>query len=263
MKPWLILPALVVAFSALTFGQTADENLIRQTYAKAVFANQVGILEKGTPQALATNQLAFTLTDFRAGVIANNAKPLSSINSKPEEHQHLVLTNGGETYAFENKLIASETSLTAHWEPAPPPQDTTGKFGWDAPISLLLLDNPWADRFITYQVTASYAGKTETYRAVFLLGQDGRNQPIDLITDGLPWSIPLQQLYPAGLLRVLRDRPGVMDWLKANQVSAAACRSGELCCHPAGLKCGILPDDLSRELQKPAAPASWFPATSR
>jgi hypothetical protein len=244
----LIHPAVVLAFAALASAQSTDISTIRLTYAKAQYMNQVGLLENGGSPAAA---VSFTLADFRSGNFANNSQPISSIGTGPDGRKLLTLILGGWTDSWENKVVGSERSLMATWRPAPPRPASEGHYGWDAPISLMSVDNPWADHFISYQVTVSYAGKKETYRAAFIFG-GGKSAPLDMITTNMPSVAitPLTQVYPAILLRSWRDKAGVIDWLNSNQVSGQTCQSGEVCCDLAAMKCGILPEDLQKELQQ-------------
>jgi len=256
----VLTAALVIGLAPSLTAQPNDENMIRLAYAKAIFANQVGILEtsngKDVTQTLSTHQLKFSVSDFRSDYIAGNARPISDLVTRPDGQQLLLLSVRSWTYTRDSKMVGEETSLTAQWKRAPgedPMNEEKDRIGWALPISDLVIDSPWAERFLTYHVTASYEGKSETYRAFALVGQD-HLQIMDMITPSIgDMSVAtLQQLYPAVVLRLLRDAPGVVDWLKANQVSNDACQSGELCCDVAAMKCGILPADLSRELEKSA-----------
>lgn len=247
MKRPMLLLAVVFAFTAITFAQPNDNDFIKLQYAKAQYMNQVGILEKGKPELLATDKLEFALSNFKSGPLTGN-QPISTLSTPPAGHPLLVLMLGGESYAHDNNPpFATERSLQAKWQPSTTP-DTRG---WDTPISEVTKDYPWADHYVTYQVTARFQGKSETYQASFIFG-GGKAGAMDMITTvGSVQYTTLKEIYPEGLLRAIRDNAGVIDWLKGNQVSNVTCRNGELCCDPSSMKCGLTPVDLTKELAAP------------
>ncbi len=79
MKGYLVAVALCLAVVMPAIAQTPEE-IIRQTYAKGIFSNQVGLIERnvrlGAPAkgddslqaTLQQNQLKFTLSDFKTGI---------------------------------------------------------------------------------------------------------------------------------------------------------------------------------------------------
>ena len=263
MKSNLVVIALCLAVVMPAIAQTPEE-IVRQTYAKATFSNQVGLIERnvhlGAPAksddslqvTLQQNQLKFTLSDFKTGDITGNNDPLISIGSDSTGKQVLYMTLSFSSYTSEDSpgVKIEGRSLQMEWmlgasNPATPAALKT------LPISLIATDGGWT-KYVTYHVVTEFQGKTAEYQAFFVFEESGKASARDpfVQNSGLD-DLITASVYPMMLLRTpYRENPNVLKWLKANQLSTPSCQSGEVCCDTTTMKCGLLPSDLTEELEK-------------
>jgi hypothetical protein len=263
MKSYLVAIALCLAVVMPAIAQTPEE-IIRQTYAKGIFSNQVGLIERnvrlGAPAksddslqaTLQQNQLKFTLSDFKTGDITGNNNPLISIGSDSTGKQVLYMTLSYSSYTSEDSpgVKIEGRSLQVGWMPGPSNPATPAALK-TLPISLIARDGGWT-KYVTYHVVAEFQGKALEYQAFFVFDGNGKASARDpfVQNNGLD-DLITASVYPMMLLRTpYRENPNVLKWLKANQLSTPSCQSGEVCCDTTTMKCGILPSDLRDELER-------------
>src|SRR5580704_8211667 len=111
MKPMPIF-AVVLAMGMTTAAFAQTEQDVRQAYAKAVFAHQVYLLERG--QSLTDNQITFQLSDFTSGEVAGNQNPLSTIFASTSKDA-LQATLAGYHATASGKLVGDERYLSVDW----------------------------------------------------------------------------------------------------------------------------------------------------
>ncbi|MGB7554083.1 MAG: hypothetical protein WBM04_06900 [Candidatus Korobacteraceae bacterium] len=262
--------AASVAVAAAT---TPEETLVRETYANAAFAVQVGILEAnvipGRPtgpgavdKLLGANELQFTLGNFTVSNIDDKSGTASvaSISSAPPGTV-LDLSSAKRTFTQEAmgerpRIVLEDNIATAQWAK----RQATPLQAWGGTsISMALTaDHPdWWTRYATFTVTVRFKGIATSYRSYFLFGKDSQGNAVIGVRDPVTQGSGLQffvteSVYPTLLLRTtLREDPAVVNWLKANQVEPnGSCRSGQVCCNPLLVKCGLLSSDLKSALSE-------------
>jgi hypothetical protein len=230
------------------FGET-PESIVRQTYAKAVFAHQVYLLE--TRQSVALDPLVFTLSDFQTGTVAGNQQPLSTIYASSAKDALQATLDDFETKVNQSAPV-EERSLDVQWlskvheklhidEPVEVLPEIAGR------ISDLSISFPWATSYVSYNVTVTYQGRTASARAHFLFG-DGKiaaNDPL-MHNTGLN-DLLTESVYPNGLLQLRSDEPQVKEWLKGVQT---ICERGKVCCTSSS--CGVsFPHNPGSSLSSP------------
>jgi hypothetical protein len=254
----------------MAFETTPEEAVVRNTYAKLSYAVDlntayriVQVNPKISPVELASQVelqgLRFKLSDFTVGNLADvadakyaDAFPPYDGDRQDEIHTAVETDKYGESAGVnyqDRGVAASMETATAKWGPAPIGKTPDWSVGQMIPelereigVSPLL-------RFCSFTVTVTLAGRSRTYRASFLFGQNGKVAPVDPVAgiDGNDLAYFLQHsVYPDVLLRGARmsESPAIRGFLDANQRSGASCKSGDACCDAETLQCGVFSADL-------------------
>lgn len=241
--------AAVFASLALTNlqGQTqtpTHEDVVRLTYAKLMFANQVGLIEKAIPfgkkqanpavaNILQQNQLTITLSGFQQGVIAGNTAPLSTISTDFTAKPILHLTPEFNDFKTNGNIDSSEVAMAISWGTG----ENDG--GGQAKIADVAADNEtnWT-QYLTYKVSATYQNKHVTYQAAFFFDDTGKAEAHDPFMIGLG-SMISASVYPEVLLKHSNQNPTVRAWTKAMSTAPANAPAGQLSCDLATLTCSL------------------------
>jgi hypothetical protein len=245
---------------------TPEEQTVRTTFAKLVFAIQVKTVESALSsshsldramlqKALQHNQLQFELSGFSSGDFSeiSNRSILDFISVPRGE---AVLSIGGSSFQYKDetgKLTQETSAALPLWQPGP---TVTGDF--NATMAEVLAANHEDgvfERYAALTVKVSFHGQSRQYPALFLFGKDSTGgEKVLIYDDGVISGGGLQDMvtvsvYPAVLLETkLGEDPAVRDWLSANQMPASSCPSdvGKICCDLETLKCGLSAEDLRR-----------------
>lgn len=255
-----VVYALVVATQAQSTQTTqAREDVVRTSYAKLIFANQVGLIETYfswqklqhpgavLSQVLKDHELTFELSNFKEGDVPCSQVPMSELQTymggKP------ILDVGGASYTFDNmgKEKFDENTVTIREgvgqviEAAD--REDAGKF---VICDLNTLANPgtphWS-KYVSYDVVATYKGNGTKYRATFVFDYDGNTAAYDPYVGGIG-SVVKPSVYPEVLLNtsMLQENHDVMEWAKAN--SSTGTPSKQMFCDLKTLKCLIPAADI-------------------
>jgi hypothetical protein len=264
MKRLAVLATLLGSLLLSASAQISQETTIRQTYAIASFATQVGLIERTVPagslkavpnlsKTLQDNQLTFTLSNFKEGEVVGNQEPLASLCTDFTGKQVIDLqpATGSFNHPGDKDYIASENILLTRWTTG---QDMSDRGQHFTIADLDILGNPgdnaWT-HYVSYDVVATYQGKTVPYKATFLFDDSGRASAHDpFLQDGGLGSVLLdpKAFFPAILLRTLGHNASVIEWLKANQAPPGSA-AGELFCDLDAMKCSIPPPSLERTVE--------------
>jgi hypothetical protein len=275
---------------------TREEEVIRTTYAKLSYADEVRIIldavqRTGREKLWATNsnaadralndRLAFQLSNFRFG-------KLSAISDrKMGDFDGLLTAIGGEVldvtpsvynYSVNNSKPKYITYVKFAWKPSPykfaPPTEN-----W--PVAKALQSEQFEGKkytdYVTYTVTVTFDHKSRTYNALMLFTHDDKDKLgvyfMDAVTDSTAVLFAYEHsMYPTAFAEAdLRSVPFIDKWLYDN---ARACKADhnekddkvDVCCDPKSGRCGaakssLLPRNSQRhglELSTPRmVPASY------
>lgn len=255
-----------------------EEEVVRTTYTKLSFLSRIGPLSRAAKQQLSGTQAdpvklsaamdaaapVFTLTDFQIGPIASIAGETWGEFVTMPRPGDLALDGSWVTETYSDNGIQKEwKEIELRWAPAHAATPEVEQSYQDLTIAdaIKLGSKQWFQfpvtytRYAAFTVDASFQGKsTGPHKAIFFFGTDSKGKEVvaqnDLLSGPSPlWNVRDNSSYPAGLLQSkLRDVPVVANWLRANEMPAAACTSSqpELCCtHD---HCGISVKDLNRDL---------------
>jgi hypothetical protein len=258
----------------------SEEAIVRKAYAKLVYATKIGTIHDSIAQVgersaaeleyqVAQKALKVELSEFAVGPITAIAqRPYADFVTKPAGEDVLHVSLGLYTSTEDLKEIlevreTSESGARAYWIPG---QDLTED--WTVPFGQILksveIQNKTKySRYASYKATVTYAGRSRTYKAMFLFGVgDAPIVPIDTVTNSpalagvLDNSFYDKNLYPSVLLQSsLGRKPAVAGWLKSHQVKDPVCRGGQrqVCCDLTTLTCGPAEADVTSELSKPVS----------
>jgi hypothetical protein len=191
---YLFAVLLGLALVPANAADTPEETVVRKAYANlslAVDINTVYRVVKSNPNVdsaelskqVALRGLRFQFSDFMVGNLADvgDAK-FTDIWGQYPDGQDIVKT----TLATENRSegdgpTVSSTTATAEWGKGPsgtPPSFTAREMLHvaedESGVKPLL-------RYCTYTVKVTLAGKSRTYRAAFLFGENGKVAPGDVV----------------------------------------------------------------------------------
>lgn len=263
---------------------THEEQVIRTTYAKLSYADEIRIImetmqkspdrwkadERSADKALAS-RLDFKLSDFQSGPVSDiNGRIMSEFAGLPSEGDTQgVLRNTPGTFNYTDSSgqqpgTHGPTEWTVYVNVA---WDTTPQQRWPAdgwPMAALLdlpeMGGPF-DRYATYTVTVTFHSKSRTYHTAALFGKnaDGSDKVhfLDLISGG-SGAMTLDLLAKTEMSTApfskthLRNVPFVRKWLNDNQQSCRAKGGhGDVCCNTNTNHCGIGATPISSRHTQP------------
>jgi hypothetical protein len=259
---------------------SSEEATVRKAYAKLVYAIKIGTIHDSAAQLgessaadleyqVSQKALKVELSEFAVGPISAIAqRPYADFVTKPTGEDVLHVSMGLYTSTEDLKDILQvretvESGARAYWIPG---QDLTED--WNVPFvqiikSVEIQNKTKYSRYASYKATVICAGRSRTYKAMFLFGVgDAPIIPIDTVTNSpalagvVDNSFYDKTLYPAVLLQSsLGRKPAVAGWLKSHQVRDPVCRGGlrQVCCDLTALTCGPAEADVTSELSKPVS----------
>jgi hypothetical protein len=244
-----------------------EETVVRTTYAKVVYAVQLGTIhdlwreldaasQKKLSRAaiesrLAQDELRFEIRDVTSGDINEMAAlKYADVVTKPAGEDVLQVTPVRYVYTKDAKETV-ETNARASWIRG---QDQQGE-DWNIPTSRVLAqieNGNWYSRYAAFTVKVDFRGRSRTARAIFLFGKNDKGEAevlaIDMLTGNSALSaFARDSVYLATLLETnLRENPGIADWLRSHKMDDSSCQSGkrEVCCDPVSLSFGVAAGDL-------------------
>ena len=244
-----------------------EETVVRTTYAKVVYAVQLGTIhdlwreldaasQKKLSRAaiearLAQDELRFEIRDVTSGDINEIAQvKYGDLVTKPAGREVPQVTPVQYRYTKDTKETL-ESNARASWTRG---QDQQGE-DWNIPTSRVLAqmeNGNWYSRYAAFTVKVDFRGRSRTARAIFLFGKNDKGEaellPIDMLTGNSALSaFAKDSVYPATLLETyLRENPGIADWLRSHMIDNSLCQAGkrEVCCDPISLSCGVAVGDL-------------------
>jgi hypothetical protein len=243
-----------------------EETVVRTTYARLAFAVQVEEIYKMLNEAnangtaidrsefrkrLKDSGLQFELSNFRVGDLPEISQTkYSELVTKPDGGDALDVVPGTWRYTSDEPKETFAAIATVRWHEQ---QKVTEN--WDQAFGTVYPQTEVAgqhSRFATFQVRATFQGRSLNYRAMFLFGKEKTDQetvlPIDTITNlsGSSLNVFLKvPAYPGTLIEGgLGKDPVIYEWLAENQTSDSSAKRHEANCDLATLKCGIHSEDL-------------------
>jgi hypothetical protein len=278
----IFLASLLGSVAGGQDASSRDEHIVRMMYAQLDYLTQLDVVSTdamkyyvGEPvgkdvvaQQLSGTKLSFTLSYFKTGPLSEILNdtwsnyftlplpPQQMINVSFTEHDF----NDGDA-----AKISWETAK-ARWATAPEvPQVAIDREREITVGQILEAGNKVAPsgiaytRYAAYTVKASFQGKTNTYKAIYLFGTNSKGEEQASPEDGFTEmsGIGTPDFYPDGLLRShLRDVPMLAEWLAQHTVTDASCSragTGHLCCVDS--RCGISAIDMKNAMATPVADA--------
>jgi hypothetical protein len=277
---------LLLLLTPLAKGQqqmSHEEEVVRTTYAKLSYADEVRIImktmnalpdkfqadERSADKALAS-RLEFQLSDFKTGSVSEiEGRIMADVAGVPPEGDTqgaLLVAPGTFNYKDNSAIGQGKTEWTVYatvsWNTQP--QHRAAGDGW--PVAALLnlkeMNGPY-DRYATYTVTMTFQDKSRTYNTAALFGKnaDGANVHfLDLISGNMTLDLLAKtDMSTAPFSRTdLRDVPFIRKWLNGNRQQGCSVKGhGDVCCNPETKKCGIGAAPASRwhrefrEIQNP------------
>ena len=255
----LMALAITLTVTLSLTAQQSNESIVRETYAKLMFANQVGAIESGLlqhnqamlqkpvttdlNQMLKNDQLSITLGNFKESTVMGNTDPLISLVTDFAGKPVLSTSININEWSIGGKKF-TEVTVTA-LKPAVGP-------GVGGDISKLVIGDintlvpkdqdprRWS-RLIQFNITVNHRGKTVgPYKAAFLFTDDGEVMADDPYLNGLG-SLVKANVYPDVLLHTLNTNTAVVEWIKANTAPDDKSKVGQMYCDLSALKCMIPP----------------------
>jgi hypothetical protein len=265
MRLKLFLLFLLVPFAKGQQQMTHEEQVVRTTYAKLSYADEVRIImrtmnalpdkfqadERTADKALGS-RLEFQLSDFKTGPVSEiEGRIVSELSGMPPEGDTagtLLVVPGTFNYKDNSAIGQAKTEWTVYadvsWNTQP--QHRTAGDGW--PMATLLtmkeMNGPY-DRYAAYTVTVTFQSKSRTYNTAVLFGKnaDGANVHfLDLISGNMTLDLLAKtDMSTAPFSKTdLRDVPFIRKWLNSNRQQACNVKGhGDVCCNPETKKCGI------------------------
>jgi hypothetical protein len=245
-----------------------EEEIVRVTYARLSYAAQVNDihtlwLEKGKRQQIDPIQfklrldqhLRFELTDFKVGPITEIlsvkykdlvTKPSSSAGDSLDVGTGHI--GGSNSDAQGNRTESSSTIAQVRWIPT---QDI--KENWDfsfGTIYPLTEEAGKHQRYASFEVKATFQGRSRIYRAMFLFGPNGQPiLPIDTVINingGALTRFIAEDPYPGTLIEggLANKDPLIRGWLEMQQTTGG--KSGEVYCDLDSVRCGVNQEDFNK-----------------
>lgn len=253
--------AVVFALVATTQAQPlqtpeARENAMRTTYAKLMFANQVGVLENYffkyklrypnavVAQVLQDNALTFELSNFKEGDVPCSQAPLSTLASDMGGKPIINAQFDHNTFDV-NHTVYAETDVNI--------QEGVGQIVEGASSFVICdlntlsnnKDSSWS-KYVSYDVVATYKGSKTKYHASFAFNDAGGAMACDPYVLGIS-SYVEASVYPEVLLNwTINQNHDVAEWARANSVTEKA--SNQMFCDPKAIKCLIPSQDIKENV---------------
>jgi hypothetical protein len=265
MRLRLIVLLLLAPLSKGQQQMTHEEQVVRITYAKLSYADEVRIIMKTmnaapdkfkaderTADKALSSRLEFQLSDFKTGPVSEiEGRTMADVAGMPAEGDTQgVLQVGPGTFNYTDHSAigkgATEWTVSADVSWDTKPQHVAGGDLW--PMATLLklkeMNGPY-DRYATYTVTMTFQGKSRTYNTAALFGTnaDGANVHfLDLISGNMTLDLLAKtDMSTAPFSKTdLRDVPFIRKWLNSNRQQACNVKGhGDVCCNTETKKCGI------------------------
>jgi hypothetical protein len=245
-----------------------EETMIRTAYAKLSYAVDIntayrlaqsnpGINPNELIRQVNLKGLRFLLSDFKVGNLADiaDAEYTDMFDQYPDGQDVIYARVETETYSEAGGASAQMETARAEWGSGPEgtaPHRTVRQMIPALEQESGIPDIAPLQRYCSYGVTATFAGRSVSYRAAFLFGANGKARPDDVVVGvggGSLFHFLLHPAYPVAFLRTrMGDNPAVRYFLTSNQRTGASCTSGDACCDAETLQCGVLSTDLAAEL---------------
>ncbi|HEY2235897.1 MAG TPA: hypothetical protein VGK01_20665 [Candidatus Angelobacter sp.] len=272
MRLKFILLFLLVPLAKGQPQMTPEEQVVRTTYAKLSYADEVRIImrmealpdkfqadERAADKALAS-RLEFQLSDFKTGPVSEiEGRILSEISGFPPEGDTtgvLLVAPGTFNYKDNSAIGKGKTEWTVYADVSwnmQPQHLTAGGNSWPMATVLKMkeMNGPY-DTYATYTVTVTFQGKSRTYNTAALFGTnaDGANVHfLDLISGNMTLDLLAKtDMSTAPFSKTdLRDVPFIHKWLNSNRQQGCGVKGhGDVCCNPETKKCGVGTSPASR-----------------
>ena len=252
----IVVALLAVAVRAAD--TTHEETTVRLAYARVAYAVDINTAWRKVStnrdidsakliSEVAAQGLRFNLEDFKCGNLADVLQAKYADVFEDQNRSVYIETSGATISASEVGGPSTETNTAvANWrnESKHAVPDWTIKeilpylqqeSGFTSPLT----------RYCTYTVTATLANRNETYRAYFLFAADGAADPGDMGNGSMLLHFIKTPIYPAVLLNGhLSQSVAAVKFLESTQRTESSCVSGEVCCDPTTLRCGLPAADL-------------------
>jgi hypothetical protein len=274
MRLKLILLLLLTPFAKGQQQMSHEEQVVRTTYAKLSYADEIRIIMKtmnALPDKFQANErvadnalgsrLEFQLSDFKTGPVSEiEGRILSELAGTPVEGDTTLLVAPGTfNYTDHSAIGKGRTEWTVYANVSWNKQPFHRAPGDDWPMATVLkmkeMNGPY-DTYATYTVTVTFEGKSRTYSTAALFGTnaDGANiHFLDLISGNMTLDLLTRtDMSTAPFSKTdLRDVPFIRKWLNSNRQQACSVKGhGDVCCNPETRKCGIGASPASRRHQQ-------------
>ena len=279
---------LVMFWATFAIGQTMthqtmthEEEVVRTTYAKLSFADEIGIIigamgknpdkwrmpESSLDKSL-NSRLDFQLSSFKVGEVKEiEGRITAEISGLPKEKTDQILDVVPSTFNYHVDKEEGTWTLYARirWKEAGFDPRGGGNFWPMAEILKLPEMGGIFTRYATYTVTLTFESKSITYHtvALFETKPDGsENVHFMDVNVGTPMLDLLARstIFPTPFTKShLRDVPVVRRWLNANVQSCSGRnkKQGDVCCDPASGRCGLEQQELPSFAPGIAKPISF------
>lgn len=261
-------PAISSYHSVANQATKSDESVVRTTYAKLSYADEIHILKTmlesrsqgdawksdrlAADQAL-KERLSFQLSNFKSGNVADiEQQKLSDLVTTWDVGSDTLRANTGMwNYSYtegENSITTSVPYGTFFWEKS---QDAkTAVVDWSLADILARgpeFHGPYV-RYVSYTVKVTFQKHSTTYNALALFREDSEVYFIDNVTSAtMLVLLSKTSIYPAPLADThLRNVPFVQKWLSDHKQACAAGHAAkeDVCCDPGTGVCGVGEQDL-------------------
>ena len=285
MRLRLIIVLLLLA--PLSRGQqqiSHEEQVVRTTYAKLSYADEVGIIvsamsngdkwkipAESLDKAL-NSRLDFQLSHFKTGDVKEiEGRIVSEISGFPKEATDPVLNVVPSTYNYHNQSPGLDESPSwmlyaqIKWKELGYDPNRGGNLWPMAEILKLPEMGGTFTRYATYTVTLTFESKSITYNTLALLETkpDGSENvhfmDVHCGTSMLDL-LARTTIFPAPFIKThLRNVPVVRRWLSANVQSCTgrSKKDGDVCCDPGSGRCGLEQHELPSFAPGVAKPISY------
>jgi hypothetical protein len=278
--------AVLMLWAMLTSAQTTthEEQVVRTTYAKLSYADEIGIIvsamsnadkwkvpEESLDKAL-NSRLDFQLSNFKTGDVKEiEGRIVSEISGGPKKATDLVLAVTPSTFNYHNQSpgLDEPPSWTLYaqikWKELGYDPNRGGELWPMAEILKLPEMGGTFTRYATYTVTLTFQSKSITYStlALFETKPDGsENVHFMDVHSGISMLDLLARstIFPTPFIKThLRNVPVVRRWLTANVQSCVgrSKKDGDVCCDPVSGRCGLEQHELPSFAPGIAKPMSY------
>ena len=264
---------ILLATAGLAFAQS-DEEVVRQTYAKAAYAAYLTtpydlrphgdaavhgkiVTPEEVKQAEANNTIVFVLSDFKSGPVSEilNHDVREWLGNSPRHDQiQLRASEQGFTVLGKSGSQMMARPYWRDWRVLSPDMPAA----YPASILMSQMIDSWHEtfmRYVSYSVRLQFQGREVSYKALALFGK--RTVFLEPYVDDLA---PLvgQEVYPSLYFTEGAShfyQPALSDFIKSLRTDNS-CPVGHSCCNSTTMECAISPEGVS-------AYADTIPKTSR